>query len=110
MKTINFTNHNGRRFMARLLIYGDSYGLNNCLVWNKEDRPFGVGVEFYDLGSKHSSIFVSRYFLSTLQERDWRESAGLVLHGTRPDIWTITAQNVIDVISAFSSVVEGGKQ
>lgn len=92
-KVISIINDRGIPFNVRLVEKGDNYGLNFALTHN-EDDPL---VEFYDDRYKHTKYgqFVSRYYLSTLLERD--KDYGLYLYADVPD-WQVSAENMNDVL------------
>lgn len=85
-----FENHHGKDFMVRLVRKGDSYGRSRCLTHDESD-PL---VEFYSVNKKEDQ-FVSRYYLSTLNEHDL--FYGLCLDGGVP-AWNISSENVQYVI------------
>jgi hypothetical protein len=74
-------------FNIRIVNMGDRYGLDDCLTNTK-----GPMIEFYDSRYAHTprGQFVSRYYLSTLLER---EPAGLCLDGGVP-AWTVSAEGM----------------
>lgn len=74
------------RFNVVVVNKGDHYGRNNVLTHDKDDQL----VEFWDTKSDQ---FVSRYYKSTLLERDY---AGLILQGDVPE-WTVSAQGMDQV-------------
>jgi len=81
---------NGKQFAAKLISKGDKYGLDNCLVWDK-DIP---GVEFYDVtyagdGFNEVGQFVSRYYANTILEAE----GGLCLDGEIAE-WSIDANSM----------------
>jgi len=81
---ITVTNqNNGIHFHVRLVKQGEKYGLERCLTHDKTD-PL---VEFYDAryvkGFEPLGQFVSRYYLSTLLERN--NDYGLCLDGGVPN-------------------------
>ncbi len=71
---------------VRVLKKGESYGRNNCLIYEK-DEPL---VEFYDTRYPFTNLgqFVSRYNLTTLVGTH-PYGHGLCLYGGEPD-WTIS--------------------
>jgi hypothetical protein len=88
-------NEENRPFYVRLLLEGDEYGLNNCLIHDGE--PI---LEFYDASEKHGprGQFVSRYYVSTLSESPSRAHGhGLSLYGGEP-VWHISAANITDAL------------
>ena len=92
-------NEAGRAFNVRLVRKGDRYGLNDCLVHDK-DEPL---VEFWDATYETDARFtpkfgqfVSRYCLGTLTGGGPR---GIALCGHVPE-WTVTAGNVADALAA----------
>jgi len=95
----------GRAFNVRLVREGDRYGLNDCLVHDKDDPM----VEFWDAIYEHDprftpglGQFTARYYLSTLTER--RSSHALALCGHEP-VWTVTGGNVMDAITAIATAL-----
>ena len=105
-KTTEVVNRDGRTFTVRIIHEGDRYGLNDCLT-HDESEPT---VEFFDKtyieGFTPLGQFVTRYYLSTLEEPkrpsewlgDLSQASGLCLHGGI-DVWSVTAQNVTDAIA-----------
>jgi hypothetical protein len=90
-------------YNVRIVLEGDSYGLNNVLI-HKEPQPL---VEFYDTRYKHTEHgqFVSRYYLDTLLERN--QNYGLNLEGSVPD-WCVNKDamlQVTDWIKSFKTTV-----
>lgn len=87
----------GVSFNVRIVNEGESYGLNKCLVHDKEDAL----VEFYDARYAEDGRFepegqfVSRYYKSTLLERD--EGYALNLQGGVPD-WIVPSWEMEKVI------------
>ena len=86
-------NDDERPFYARLLLEGDEYGLNDCLIHDGE--PI---LEFYDASEKHgpTGYFVSRYYVSTLAKSPSR--TGLSLQGNEP-LWHVSAANITDALA-----------
>ena len=82
---------------VRVVHPGDAYGLDNVLTNDGEAM-----VEFYDARYPHTEYgqFVSRYRLSTLNER--APGTGLDLDGGIPD-WSVTGDNC-DTAIAFATV------
>jgi hypothetical protein len=89
------TNENGRQFFVRVVLQGDRYGLDECLM-HDTDRPM---VEFYDYTYANKKTFgprgqfVARYYVSTLlkdQRQDNRRGTGLCLDGGVPE-WQVDA-------------------
>jgi len=82
---------------VRVVHPGDAYGLNNVLTNDGEAM-----VEFYDARYPHTEYgqFVSRYRLSTLNER--APGIGLDLDGAYRD-WSVTGDNC-DTAIAFATV------
>jgi hypothetical protein len=83
--------------LVRIVEPGDGYGLYNrktgeYALTNSKSAPL---VEFYDLDNDHTphGQFVSRYYLSTLLER---ESGGLCLDGGEPK-WNVNANEMNEV-------------
>lgn len=79
---------NGIRFNVHIVRKGGKYGLDNRLIWDK-DEP---AVEFYDTRFPHTPLgqFVSSYYVETLIADGPRNECGLNLHGGVAD-WTIDA-------------------
>jgi len=79
-------------FRVRIVEKGQKYGLNSCLSHDNKE-PL---VEFYDKRFPHTEHgqFVSRYYLSTLTERD--NSNGLNLSGGVPN-WSIDGDTMNQV-------------
>ena len=106
-------NDQGRTFNVRLVRKGESYGLNDCLVHDK-DEPL---VEFWDATYENDprftpalGQFVSRYGLGTLTGKegcyghDHRAMPrGIALCGYVPT-WTVTAANVVDALTAIEAL------
>jgi hypothetical protein len=82
------------KFNVRIVRNGDRYGRNMCL----EHAGLEPLVEFYDARYPHTAYgqFVSRYYMSTLLEADWRGKA-LSLDGGIPE-WTVSADDMTKVI------------
>ena len=101
------TNEDGRRFTVRVVFPGGRYGVLDQVV-HRDEMDLGPLVEFYDLTYTERfgprGQFVSRYYLSTLQERNW--GGPLPLQGDVP-VWTITASNLREAI-AFALIPETG--
>lgn len=95
-KTHTFKAENGVTFLARRIDQDKSYGLNDCLTHGATDAL----VEFYDTRYPHTAYgqFVSRYYLSTLQEHALDE--GLNLCGGVPD-WSSDAASLQAVVNAL---------
>lgn len=70
---------NGIQFNVRIVAPGDQYGRNDVLTNESSEEM----VEFYDTRYQHTELgqFVSRYYASTLRER---ENRGLCLDGGVP--------------------------
>ena len=97
-------NQVGRAFNVRLVRKGDRYGLNDCLVHDK-DEPL---VEFWDATYENDprftpklGQFVSRYCLDTLTGS---RPHGIALCG-HVSTWTVTAGNVADAIAAAQAAL-----
>ena len=103
----------GRAFNVRLVRRGDRYGLDDCLVHDKD----AALVEFWDATYENDSRFspglgqfVSRYFLDTLTGKDGfgrdhrRGSCGLDLCG-HVAAWKVTGDNVVDAIAAAEAAL-----
>lgn len=82
---------------VRVVHPGDAYGLDDVLTNDGEAM-----VEFYDARYPHTEHgqFISRYYLSTLNER--APGTGLDLDGGIPD-WSVTGDNC-DTAIAFATV------
>lgn len=107
-------NEAGRAFNVRLVRRGDRYGLNDCLVHDK-DEPL---VEFWDATYENDprftrglGQFASRYCLGTLTGKPGyyghdprHNSRGITLCGHVPE-WTVTGENVADVIAAAEATL-----
>jgi hypothetical protein len=98
-------NDKGRAFNVRVIRKGDCYGLNDCLVHDKDE----LLVEFWDATYERDprftpglGQFVSRYFLGTLTER--QSSRGIALCGHVPE-WTVTGDNVADATAAAEAAL-----
>lgn len=83
------------RFNVRIVNTGDRYGRNDCLI---NDKP--PMVEFYDNRFDFPDFmgrgqFVSRYYVSTLLER--QPDTGLCLDGGVP-AWSVSAQDMEQVM------------
>jgi hypothetical protein len=100
-------NQLGVRFNVRLVKKGDRYGLDNCLVHEK-DEPI---VEFYDARHPHTEYgqFITRYAVSSLRGTDeWSRRAhwpdlrthGLDLMG-HVAAWKLEPENVREVLRAL---------
>jgi hypothetical protein len=106
--------HSGLAFNVRLVRAGDRYGLNDCLVHDK-DEPL---VEFWDATYERDprftrglGQFVSRYCLGTLTGKPGcyghdhrRGPRGIALCGHVP-AWTVTGGNVVDAINAVEAAL-----
>lgn len=83
-----------RMLLVRLVRKDERYGLNDCLVHDRED-PL---VEFYDLtyanrrGFGERGQFVSSYYASTLLA----SGGGIDLYGGEP-AWQVSAEAMADV-------------
>lgn len=101
-------NHEGRQFAVKVLVKGDTYGRNRCVIWD-EERP---GIEFYDVtyagedGFDEIGQFVSRYYLETFIEHGANE---LHLWDDIPQ-WTITTNNVFKIRTWIKQQVISGKE
>jgi hypothetical protein len=98
------TNENGRAFNVRIVRDGERYGLKDRLT--HEGKPL---VEFYDATQDPAKFgprgqFVSRYYASTLLERNY--STGLCLDGGNADAWSLDAAVVADALSYVVKNVE----
>jgi hypothetical protein len=99
----------GREWNVRLVEQGDAYGRNGCLT-HDDPRPV---VEFYDATyagkcpdefTGHLGQFVSRYYVFTLEETDWREYRYLDLDGGIPE-WRVTGESVADALDVVRAAV-----
>lgn len=84
------------KFNVRIVRNGESYGRNNVLV-HSQAEPL---VEFYDSRYLHEGWdgkgqFVSRYYVSTLQQHQ----GALSLHGGEPE-WTVSSDEM-QVVNDF---------
>jgi hypothetical protein len=101
-------NGSGRTFNVRLVRKGDRYGLNDCLVHDK-DEPM---VEFYDATYERDARFdlgrgqfVARYYLDTLEDSYGRTTrCGLDLCGHEP-AWKISGTNVVETLAAVGGAI-----
>ena len=106
-------NDTGRAFNVRLVRKGDRYGLDDCLVHDKD----AALIEFWDATYENDprfspglGQFVSRYFLDTLTGKDAfgrdhrRGSCGLDLCG-HVAAWKVTGGNVVDAIAAAEAAL-----
>ena len=90
-----FTNSNGQALVARLILKGDRYGRNNCLV--NEDKPM---IEFNTQSGGH----VSRYHLETfllgwpVGGDDTALARGICLEGSARE-YDLTAQECRRVVA-----------
>lgn len=90
-------------FNVRIVAKGERYGLNDCLVHDK-DEPL---VEFFDAAQDHTVFgplgqFVSRYYRSTLIES--KNHDGLLLDTGAPH-WQIGAEGLRAVKEFIGNVV-----
>lgn len=79
------------RFNTKIIPTGGAYGRNDCLT--NDGEPM---IEFYDPRHvKHGPLgqFVSRYYVSTILERD---NCGLALYGSEPE-WTVSAADMAEI-------------
>lgn len=79
---IKDTANNNRQWLVKMVKKGDSYGLNNCLIFDKD----AVLIEFYDC-NKGKEQFVSSYYADTILQI---ENNGLLLDGGVPE-WKVSA-------------------
>jgi hypothetical protein len=106
-------NDAGRAFNVRLVRKGDRYGLDDCLVHDK-DEPM---IEFWDATYENDprftaglGQFVSRYFLATLTGQDGyggdhqRGSSGIDRCG-HVAVWKVTSANVVAAIAAAEAAL-----
>ena len=107
-------NDGGRAFNVRLVRKGDRYGLDDCLVHDKD----AALVEFWDATYENDprftrglGQFVSRYDLGTLTGsygHDHRNRPrGIALCGHVPE-WTVTGGNVVDALVAVENALSEG--
>lgn len=103
------TNNNGITFNVRLVLKGDNYGRNGCLIHNEEDPMIEFYDTRYDLDDWEGlGQFVSRYYLSTLLERDTDfegASYGIQLEGD-VDVWYVNGENVDEILGWAEYKVE----
>lgn len=87
-------------YNVRIVKPGDRYGLKDCLVNDKGEEL----VEFYDSRYMHTERgqFVSRYYLSTLLERD--KDVGLMLDTQWPPVEVFQMREVQAYLQGY---VEG---
>lgn len=99
MRLFGFTSANGKNWIARRVDAGDRYGHNDCLIHQDEAM-----IEFYDcdnrgsFGQDHLGQFVSRYYITTLRERN--PLSGLWLHGGEP-LWALDCHSVAKVLKSL---------
>jgi hypothetical protein len=84
------------KFNVRFVNVGDKYGRNDCLINDKASM-----VEFYDSrydfpDSMGRGQFVSRYYVSTLEEGN-QNGEGLCLDGGIPE-WSVSAEGMKQVL------------
>lgn len=98
-KLFTFIAENKVPFVARRVDKMETYGLDDCLT-HCESEPL---IEFYDARYPHSSHgqFVSRYYLSTLQQHG---TSGLCLDGGNADHWSIDAASLQVVLNNLATV------
>ena len=107
-------NDTGRAFNIRLVCRGDRYGLDDCLVHDKD----AAMIEFWDATYENDprftpglGQFVSRYFLDTLTGKDGygrdhrRASSGLDLCGHVSE-WKVTGINVAVAIAVAEAALK----
>lgn len=85
----------------RLVQFGDNYGQRDKLIHDNVDPM----VEFFDTRFPHTPLgqFVSRYYLSTLLER--QDNVGLCLDGGVPS-WSVSAVAMAEVYQWLLEVAE----
>jgi len=105
------TNHESRVFHVRLVLPGDRYGRDDCLVLGGRDgdRADDAMVEFYDAtyarepGHGPRGQFVSRYYLTTLIGVDHFHQGGELDRGIDLDggvpVWQVSAANVRQAVA-----------
>lgn len=97
-------------FNVRVVHRGEQYGLNDCLVHDKED-PL---VEFYDARQSVDKFgrcgqFVSRYYASTLLESRCGAD-GLLLDGGSRD-WVVSPSGMTEVLAHVRAAIgDSGRQ
>ena len=107
MKT--YTAENGIPFAVRILNEGDSYGLNDSLTYNKDNKhePFKGSpmIEFYDTRYDHTKYgqFVARYYWKTLFD-GLPHNQGINLHGGVPD-WSIDGNTYSRIMNDLISEI-----
>lgn len=74
--THQFTSDQGKNMTVRIVLQGESYGLNNVLT---HEKPMPL-VEFYFRGTE-AEAFISRYYLNTLIDTKGGQRTGLCLDG-----------------------------
>lgn len=86
-----------RLWAVRLIEQGDHYGRNDVLVHDKAEPV----VEFFDMHHKEKfgpmGQFVSRYYLSTLQESLSLDDRGLNLDGGSPN-WYLSRPALVEAV------------
>ena len=112
-ETLTIDAPTGRTFVVRIIVKGDTYGLNHCLAAES------AMVEFYDTkcagkpGFDHLGQFVSRYELDTLMGvSEWcfpgSVHGGINLCGHVP-VWRISGENRLDVCRWVLGVLGGDR-
>jgi len=78
------------RFNTKIIPTGGAYGRDDCLT--NDGSPL---IEFYDPRYQFTPLgqFVSRYYVSTILERD---NCGLALYGSEPE-WTVSAADMTEI-------------
>lgn len=106
-----YTNDEGRPFNVQLVMVGDKYGLNDCLIMDG-DEP---SVEFYDASQdpekfgEIGQFTGGRYNLSTIQSIG--ENRGLIFYGGEP-VWYLDGMAMDAVkkdLYEYMILVEGRK-
>jgi hypothetical protein len=114
-----FENNGYAPLIVRIVMPGDSYGLGMCIVHGltPDDHASDPLIEFYDARYPHDALsesvsaqFISRYYLSTLQEEILSREAfhgmflSLNLAGYAPD-WTASGATMRDLSGILSHLV-----
>ena len=104
-----YDNERGQPWTIRILEQGDAYGLDDCLIHDKDEPT----VEFYDADNEHTidkpsgtmlGQFVSRYYISTIADGG---RGGMDLMGYEPK-WKIE-NLMMDSVRAYVSTWAASK-
>lgn len=102
---LKVTNNQGRVFNIRLVVKGMSYGINGCLIYQK-DEPL---VEFYDatyanrIGFSERGQFVEKYYLKTILGLN--TNSGLILDEGVPE-WQVSITNLKQIKDYCKRIIE----